>query len=1029
MRFPFAGRVAFLAAVAVLPAGVRAAAEAPRPARAVAEDLLAEDPARLLEVEGGTFEVAGPGSQRVLRWKIEPGQSSRLGLKADHPAMARLPQRDRVSFELRLAGGGIFDVNLVALGHVSGARRYKVHSWQVALASLPVGQWEERSCELTRPDWLPWDNPDGLEAPSFFRFEGVALPAGAVVEIRNLRLHRDVLRLKPDFEPPFTWPIPKVGEDGSASWSFPVSVLNAAGRPVTVVARVASSHQRFSVKVASVAETPAGEAPPPAAATAKAFARHAARVTFAVTATMSAKDAEAAPELYAEPVRLAFSPEDEPAGEVAWTGELVRPLSKGVRRQVLLAEADVARIRKGIAAGDAALTNALGWVATRKLAEEFVEKKLLEIPGGHNWPGSPSGDWKPTDAMPEAANAKTGEKDFNGEAASRAWMNWLNTGGACEALANAWLFTGDERYARKAFEFFRLYARQYAALPWSALYEPPWNAGPPLLSASRNSSSVGYGSNMFFRWHCRLLSAVADAWTDEERRLVYEGFVVPYVTELLKFHGGLSNMSDITNHNLLLLGLAFRDAGLVRQALRRPAGLLNRIADYDADGFGSEARAINYHGVGLDEILPSFGYLALSGLAVDAPKDRLLAAVKMPYLRATLSGNVPSAGDCGRGMRVAGSFNADQLLPVFPSEEWLFDLGRGSTVAAKLRIAELGRKPDPAGWKKLLETAPRLFRQAGFAILRAGQSPETQVMATLDYGANIAHGHPDRMQVTLWAFGRALTHGPGSAYNVGTGTLGHPDPRLKRFTANSNSLGHNVVLVDAKTQLPCIGKLLAWSDRPEFQAAVARVEGVAHGVSHTRGVVLAEGLLLVLDKVEGAAEHTYDFAYHNFGKLALGAGWSSSPEEAPLGKEALYDSLVSVQRLKGEGPVRLRWDLEESFPKNTPVNKNTPKFPAVSLDLWQVPPSGATAYTASTGLNNPDLQLFPDEAPSLLCRARGRSAVFLTVLEPRRGGEPPRVTSAAREGEDGLKVNLQGGKTLSVSLGGLLREHPVAVSR
>jgi hypothetical protein len=493
----------------------------------------------------------------------------------------------------------------------------------------------------------------------------------------------------------------------------------------------------------------------------------------------------------------------------------------------------------------------------------------------------------------------------------------------------------------------------------------------------------------------------------------------------MKFHGGLSNMTDITNHNILLLGLVFRDAGLVRWALKHPGGLLNRIADYDADGFSSEGRPVNYHIAGLAEILPSFGYLALSGLPVEFPKDRLLAAMRMGYLRATLSGNVPNTGDCGRGMGVsAPSFQADQLLPLFPGEEWLFDIGRGSTAAAKLQALDKGRKPDPEGWRKLLETAPRLFRGAGLAILRSGQTPQTQVMATFDYGASIAHGKPDRTQITLWAFGRTLTHGQGSSYNVGGGTTKHPDARLARFTGYSTSLANNVILVDAKSQLPCIGKLLAWSDRPDFQAAVARVEGIAAGVSHTRGVVLAEGLLLVLDRVEGAAEHSYDFVYHNLGKLTPGTGWTAAPAEAPLGKEAHYDSLVNPLRLKGDGPLRLRWDLEAADPSNVKAPKPPPKFPAVSLDLWQVPVEGGSVYTASTGLNNTDLQITPDEAPSLIHRARGKSATFLTVLEPRLGGAPARVTAVAREGEDGLKVALQGGKTLSVSLGRLIQEHP-----
>jgi hypothetical protein len=137
--------------------------------------------------------------------------------------------------------------------------------------------------------------------------------------------------------------------------------------------------------------------------------------------------------------------------------------------------------------------------------------------------------------------------------------------------------------------------------------------------------------------------------TPEARARIYKGFVLPYATELMKFPGGISNMTDITNTNRLTLGLVFNDANLVRFALLSEPGLISRLGDIDEDGFSSEGRPPNYHMAAMDEYFPAMAALHNSGLQIKYPKERLIAAVKMLYERATLWDVVPNTGDCGRG--------------------------------------------------------------------------------------------------------------------------------------------------------------------------------------------------------------------------------------------------------------------------------------------------------------------------------------------------------------------------------------------
>jgi hypothetical protein len=581
--------------------------------------------------------------------------------------------------------------------------------------------------------------------------------------------------------------------------------------------------------------------------------------------------------------------------------------------------------------------------------------------------------------------------------------------------------TGDEKYARKAVELLGLYGRQYLELTWRNLFDPPWNSGPPILASSRSAGVSTYGSNWFYKGHCRLLSMVADSpqWTDEQRRAVYEGFVVPLATEIMKYRGDVSNQTDISNHDVLLLGLAWRDAGLVRWALYHDAGLLARLADIDADGFSSEGRPLNYHFAEMAEYLPSLAFLENSGLSVAYPKEHLLAAIRMPFERATLSGVIPSSGDCGRGMQAGPNALADYLAGLFPAEEWLLSVGTRSTLQSRLR--QLGR-PAPtteSPWRSLLETEPRLFREAGLAILRSGTTPETQVMVTLDYGRNLFHGALDRNQITLCAFGKVYSHGPGSLYNAGSGGMTRAaDSRLDTFCTHG-SLGQNVVLVDGRDQAPAVGKLLQWDPTPQRQVAVSRVDGISPGVSHTRAVVLSEGVVVLLDRLASEAEHTYDFAYHNLGLLQPGAGWTATPVAEPLATTANYANLIDLSRLSGSDPLRLTWDLTRDSPEEAlaAAEKAGTGLPPRKLGFWQLPTPGGEWYSGVTGMNNPNSHRVPDTAPSVLQRARGRTVTFVTVLEPYT--EQPRVQSVAAQG-DSVTVSLSGGGRIEVSLASLL---------
>jgi hypothetical protein len=979
------------------------------------------DPAAF-QVTNGSLE----SQDGVLRWHVANGSNSVLDLKP--PLVDQLHGYDLLQFDLRVVSGGISTVEVNTLGNLGGDRRNKVANWTVAVSTMPHEEWRPHTLVLARPAWFPWDDPAGSAVDHYFHFECLGVEPNTVVEIRNLRFTRALLYLKPDYEAPFTWPMKKVNDDGSVSYTIGYRVLNMSNRPDTIAARVLSTNPRFKVAFDKT-ELPA---------------KNGETVAFNLTATISASDIAATKELYREPLDVEFAPASAPQAGWAWHGDLVRPLSSGFHRQVLVGADDLKILRDKVVGGDKDARNMTNLNQLQPMADTLLGVRFAELPRGrgtiHN--SLPSG-WAPGAFMPEIVNTKTGAREVDTPLADLFWKEYMAYHGGAESLAQAYLLSGDEKYAAKAVELFQLFGDQYQELNWYSQFNGAWNQGDMTLSSSRMTGNVTYGTNWMLKWHMRLLSAISESqsWQAlgaDQKQKIYTGFALPLATELMKFPATVSNQNDISNGDLFLLGLTFDDANMVYRALYSDAGLLRRIADITPDGFSAEGRPLNYHFAGMTEYLPTLVYLANSGLKIDYPAGNLLAAIKMPYQRAALTGLVPASGDCGRGASwYAGRQPlADYLYALFPQEQWLYDIGTLSTPAAQAHFFATGKKPDEAAWRQLLETTPQLFPDGGMAVLRSGDTPETQIQLTLDYGRNVFHGALDRNQIDLQAFGLVFTHGVGSLYNAGSGGIAlNPDKKLQSFITHG-SLGANVVLVDGQDQQPAIGKLLAWNPGPQRQFAVTRVDGIAPGVSHTRGVVLEKGVIVLLDRVQSNDAHTYDWAFHDFGALQVQPPYAASTPTAKLDGAANYDNILDLQQLSGNGVLGLRWDLSneipapELWPKDRQKQPIAPPPTTASLNFWQLPPQGdalqGELFTGATGMNDPNTKRVPDRAPSVFRRVRGKSFDLVTVLEPRAAGGS-NIKSVTPQG-DGVLITFTDGTSITENLDALLRQRDGKIS-
>ena len=975
-----------------------------------------DQPLKVFKVINGSIKKIKGQDGKVIRWQINNGQTSKLELRREYPVFDSLRYFDRFDFDFKIVSGCINELSIEALGHISGERQCKVHQWTAAIKTTAKQVWHHRQLRLNAPNWFPWADKDGYGTDSFFYFQAAALEPDTVIEIRNSVFTRGVISLKPDYEWPVTWPMRRKNDDGSFTYKLEYRVLNCSGQPLTVTAKILSQHRYFKVTISPE----------------KQDIRSEHNAVFHLTATISAAAIKKTPELYKEPLKVEFIPSIYSDAVCLWYGNLVRPLGQSVKNQVIVPDSDLKKVRAMVRNHDKKALKALELNKILRVADEFLKKRFDMLPGpsGHVANGYPAvmvngvrTQLLPGSFCPEAVSRDGSYREVGTPAANRVWKEYFSIiGNALEYTGRAYALTGDEKYAKKAIEVLKTYAQHYKYLRWNTkMYDVPWNRSNPILCSGKFAASSTYGDNWYMKGMCRMASLIADSpsWKPDDREYVYQEFIVPFATSIAKFVGGISNMTDITNHDLLLLGLAFDDATMVDFALNSDPGTITRLVDIDPDGFSAEGRPINYQFAGMNEYLPSLIYLRNSGLKVHFPAKRLLKAFQMPYLRAALNGRIPSTGDCGRGQGIgAPGWTAEYVYAFFPDQTWLLPRNRAGSFQQKINMLLRPVKINPQAWRKQFSSKPILFKYSGMAILRTGDTVQKQIMVTLDYGRNMFHAHLDRNQLTLSAFGLIFTHGTGSLYNAGSGGITKSADRKLQSFCYGGTLGQNVVVIDEKDQLPAVGKLLFWSDQPNYQVAVSEVDGLAPGVKYIRAIVLSEGIVVVIDSLSSDKEHKYDFVYHNFGTLTADNDWHSVPVNKPLAKTGNYQNLEQLQKLTGQSPLRLTWDLSNQLSARNKKLSEPGKTAAIFLNFFQPVDPETKVYTAVTGMNNPKTGMVPDATQTVITRKKGKKAVFLTVLEPCRGKS--KIESVNRQSPEKISIKLKNGKKITVDLAELL---------
>ena len=239
------------------------------------------------------------------------------------------------------------------------------------------------------------------------------------------------------------------------------------------------------------------------------------------------------------------------------------------------------------------------------------------------------------------------------------------------------------------------------------------------------------------------------------------------------------------------------------------------------------------------------------------------------------------------------------------------------------------------------------YHDAGIAVLRT-QSPKLNAslipsnFIALDYGEHGGgHGHPDKLNYVLYAHNQLIAEDPGC--------IAYGNPAHGGWYRQTVS--HNTLVVDGKSQAPATGHCLAFASMPDAALCVAEAGPIYKGVKAYRAVAMIGDYVFDMLWADSAAEHQYEYAFHARGTLAAAQEGAATDEP------------------QGDG---YKWAKDWKLLKTAPVQDFvwTQEKVKLALSLKQLPEGGETR--TAVGMGNPATV----KPPFVLSRINGKSALF-----------------------------------------------------
>lgn len=439
---------------------------------------------------------------------------------------------------------------------------------------------------------------------------------------------------------------------------------------------------------------------------------------------------------------------------------------------------------------------------------------------------------------------------------NRRWTSWpydqVILGRRHQDLANAardaalaFRFTGERRHADLAKWILLGYADRYPGYAIKDVNNRVTRTG-ARASAQTLDEAVWL---IPLAWAYDLLSG-SDVLSSTEREHVEKNLLRAAVETIERYEAGISNWQSWHNAAIGAVGFAVKDAAMWGRAIDGRSGLRFQLKNSVlGEGFWYEG-AWSYHFYALDALVQLAEMAARAG--VDVYSDNALRGLfRVPPMLMFADGSLPAFNDSNtaaisayaRLYEIAFARYDDPLFAAVAAKQ---SRGRDALLFGAERL--------PASTLDALASA--VFPESGFAVLRAPSSDHAVTMKFGPHGGG--HGHNDKLGF--------ISYAPGGILGVDPGTQSYAAPTHN--TWDKQTVAHNTVVVDEKTQAEATGKLL-WESRGELYAAASADAGPAYANARLqRAMLVTPEYALDIVQADGNGVRQFDWVYHNAGAVS-----------------------------------------------------------------------------------------------------------------------------------------------------------------
>ena len=447
-----------------------------------------------------------------------------------------------------------------------------------------------------------------------------------------------------------------------------------------------------------------------------------------------------------------------------------------------------------------------------------------------------------------------------------------------------------------------------------------------------------------------------------------------------KTRGAVGNWTNFYNAAYIQGGMVLGDQGWIDiGAANTRHNLINGIGD---DGMWGEG-AIGYQLHARNALVACIEPLArkgidLYGFAGCRFKNLFDSPMKLAYP----DGTAPGINDAGRAP-VGGSWTA-----MVYDYAWLRyrdpNYGKAVNDAPRQLFQSQAIYYPTVIYTRLPEAeiegfGSLIFDSQGYAILR-GTDGGGQTFLLMDYGPHGGtHGHPDKLNLILFADGDELAGEPkGYRYE---------DRRHLEWTRPT--IGHWTLSVDRNQQAPHTGKLLGFYDAGNVKIMRGVSDKAYPGVALDRTVVQMPGYMADVYRAWGPAQHTFDYPLCFRGTMdrlkdvvpatlkPMGVPSQRGYEHIIVGEPVVTSDNWSATWARPAVTVEPEQEFDESVP-----NDDRRTHPANEVKAIVLGAEGTTAYTGTV----------PGGRHQAVIRREGRDVVFAAVVDPYRAGDAVKAT-------------------------------------